>query len=294
MEPHAPAPEQLQLLLLPTLPTSARRTVTHRAAPRLPAPGGAPWLPSTTHRAAPPRPVPPRPAGGGWRGWKRAVSGVVMRVVCVPCPCGVSQAAAATTSSRLQPGPHHRAPAPPVLSLIAGGLRPAPPRLQQQGQGSLSGGGCFGRCAVEPEDAVPTSAPSLNTLKCARASSQNTSENDCMELSLLITSQITIIIIVLHSVLWGITFGIGSRASSCIRQGAAQANWGTGTYITAAGQKYWKELARPSATFELKPHYPCNNIYATSIKCDSTSLKDIAQMLGLGYAFSLLHFYCYS
>lgn len=101
---------------------------------------------------------------------------------------------------------------------------------------------------------MPASAPSLNTPKCARASSQNSSENDCMELSLLITSQIAIIIVVLHSVLWGITFGIGSRASSCIRQGAAQANWGTGPYITAAGQKYWKELARPSATFELKPH----------------------------------------
>lgn len=121
-----------------------------------------------------------------------------MRAVCVSCPCGVSQAAAATTSSRLQPGPHHRAPAPSVLARIAGGLRPAPPRLQQ-GQGSLSGGGCFGRCAVEPEDAEPASAPSLNTPKCARASSQNTSENDCMEL--LITSQITIIIVVLHSVL---------------------------------------------------------------------------------------------
>lgn len=136
-------------------------------------------------------------------------------------PCHFSPPAA-TASSRLQPVPHRRAPAPrPCAYRGGGGGAPRPPRLQQ-GRGRLSGGGCFGRGAVEPEDAVPASAPSLNTPKCAQASSQNTSENDCMELSLLITitSQITIIIVVLHSLLRGITFGIGSRASSCVKAGS--------------------------------------------------------------------------
>lgn len=198
---------------VPGSPAPRRRALPQPSAPRCSAPRCARRSCLATEHNTPRRPARRPAARKQVRGWGEggsagACAGGACAVPRVPgvrvpgvlrCVCRTLAALPGARPRRLRAAA--RAPVPAVPARIAGGPRPAPPR-RGCSSSSKAGAACPGAAALtaapgsrrtrhrpRPRDSTPP--------KCVLASSRNTPESDCIELSLLITitSYITIIII---------------------------------------------------------------------------------------------------